>query len=129
MHDLDTIKRMNREASLAAITESVTEADEVAEREAAMRRHPAGSGRITEPAIDPAASARCPHCGDVIPTRDDNLAEHIGEYHTVDLDGLRAALKDYDDSLIENTDDGTVWEIRDGSMLAEWARKTLGLEA
>ena len=57
MHDLDTIKRMNREASLAAIAESVTEADEVAEaaeREAAMRRHPAGKRRITEPAIDPA---------------------------------------------------------------------------
>lgn len=52
MHDLATIQRMNREASLAAITESVTEADEVAE---AKRRHPAGKGkRLTEPAIDPA---------------------------------------------------------------------------
>lgn len=51
MHDLATIQRMNREASLAAIAESVTEADEVAE---AMRRHPAGSKRITEPAVDPA---------------------------------------------------------------------------
>lgn len=54
MHDLATIQRMNREASLAAITESVTEADEVAE---AMKRHPAGKGRgkrLTEPAIDPA---------------------------------------------------------------------------
>ena len=47
----------------------------------------------------------------------------------IDTEGLRAALNDYDDSLIENTDDGTVWEIRDGSMLADWARKTLGLEA
>lgn len=46
----------------------------------------------------------------------------------IDTDGLRAALKDYDDSLIENTDDGTVWEIRDGSTLADWARKTLGPE-
>lgn len=60
MHDLATIQRMNREASLAAITESVTEADEVAERTelaAAMERHPAGKGRgkrLTEPAIDPA---------------------------------------------------------------------------
>lgn len=57
MHDLATIQRMNREASLAAITESVTEADEVAEAElaAAMERHPAGKGkRLTEPAIDPA---------------------------------------------------------------------------
>ena len=53
MHDLATIQRMNREAALAAITESVTEADEVAEREAAMRRHPAGK-RLAEPAIDPA---------------------------------------------------------------------------
>lgn len=54
MHDLATIQRMNREAALAAITESVTEADEVAE---AMKRHPAGKGRVkrlTEPAIDPA---------------------------------------------------------------------------
>lgn len=56
MHDLATIQRMNREAiaaherAMAAITESVTEADEVAE---AMRRHPAGK-RLTEPAIDPA---------------------------------------------------------------------------
>lgn len=62
MHDLATIQRMNREASLAAITESVTEADEVAEaaeRAEAMERHPAGKGkgggkRLTEPAIDPA---------------------------------------------------------------------------
>lgn len=60
MHDLATIQRMNREASLAAIAESVTEADEVAERAelaAAMERHPAGKGkgkRLTEPAIDPA---------------------------------------------------------------------------
>lgn len=54
MHDLATIQRMNREASLAAIAESVTEADEVAE---AKRRHPAGKGRgkrLTEPATDPA---------------------------------------------------------------------------
>ena len=58
MHDLATIQRMNREATeraneearaqrearLAAITESVTEADEVeAARKAAMQRHPAGS--------------------------------------------------------------------------------------
>lgn len=50
MHYLNTIQRMNREASLAAIAESVTEADEVAE---AMRRHPAGK-RLTEPAVDPA---------------------------------------------------------------------------
>lgn len=60
MHDLATIQRMNREAALAAITESVTEADEVAEQAelaAAMERHPAGKGRgkrLTEPAIDPA---------------------------------------------------------------------------
>ena len=79
MHDLDTIKRMNREASLAAITESVTEAAEVAERAEAMKRHPAGKRRITEPAPD---TARCPHCGDDIPTADDNLAEHITEYHS-----------------------------------------------
>lgn len=68
MHDLATIQRMNREATeraneearaqrearLAAITEPVTEADEVeAARKAAMQRHPAGSARrITEPAID-----------------------------------------------------------------------------
>lgn len=54
MHDLATIQRMNREAALAAIADSVTEADEVAE---AMRRHPAGKGRgkwLAEPAIDPA---------------------------------------------------------------------------
>lgn len=64
MHDLATIQRMNREATeraneearaqrearLAAIAESVTEADEVeAARKAAMQRHPAGSARrITE---------------------------------------------------------------------------------
>ena len=24
---------------------------------------------------------RCPHCGDMTPTADDNLAEHISEYH------------------------------------------------
>lgn len=58
MHDLATIQRMNREASLAAIAESVTEADEVAEaaeRAEAMERHPAGKGkRLTEPAVDPA---------------------------------------------------------------------------
>lgn len=53
MYDLNTIQRMNREASLAAIADSVTEADEVAERAEAMKRHPAGK-RLTEPAIDPA---------------------------------------------------------------------------
>lgn len=58
MHDLATIQRMNREASLAAIAKSITEADEVAEADelaAAMERHPAGKGkRLTEPAVDPA---------------------------------------------------------------------------
>lgn len=39
MHDLTTIQRMNREASLAAITESVTEADEVAEAKAKAPTH------------------------------------------------------------------------------------------
>lgn len=38
MHDLNTIQRMNREASLAAITESVTEADEVAEQAEATHK-------------------------------------------------------------------------------------------
>ena len=93
MHDLHTIQKMNREATeraneearaqrearLAAITESVTEADEVeAARKAAMRRHPAGK-RLTEPAPD---AARCAHCGDIIQTADDNMAEHVAEYHS-----------------------------------------------
>lgn len=51
MHDLATIQRMNREATQCA----EAEAREERERKAAMQRHPAGSGRITEPAIDPAA--------------------------------------------------------------------------
>ena len=88
MHDLATIQRMNREATQRA----EDEAREERERKAAMRRHPAGSGRITEPAIDPAASARCPHCGDVIPTRDDNLAEQEYRIPFV-ISAVRAALR------------------------------------
>lgn len=43
----------------------------------------------------------------------------------MDIVGLRKALDDYYASRIENTDDGSVWEIFDGSLLAEWAEKTL----
>lgn len=53
MHDLTTIQRMNREASLAAITESVTEADEVTERAEAMQRHPAGKRAATQRTAGP----------------------------------------------------------------------------
>ena len=66
MHDLATIQRLNREAT------------EQAQRAEAMKRHPAGK-RLTEPALD---AARCADCGDIIPTADDNMAEHVAEYHS-----------------------------------------------
>lgn len=75
MHDLATIQRLNREETEKAMSNAVGRPLSTIEQklvDEAIQRHPAGKGL-----------ARCATCGDIIPTADDNMAEHIGEYHTV----------------------------------------------